>query len=482
MGSKAALKWSKKITTSQVEQLIRAEKDLSKAIAIFDSATAEYKNSFKHDHTTFGHMISRLVSANQFRVAEELLEKMKEERCPINEDILLSICRAYGRVHKPLEAIRIFENAKGYECKLTEKSYITIFSILVDENLLKMAMRFYRYMKEMGFPPTVVSLNILIKALCKSSETVDAAINMFREMPRRGCPPDSYTYGTLISGLCRFGRTEEAYELFEEMETKGCLPTVVTYTSLMHGLCKSKKLGDALTMFEEMKSKGIKPNVFTYTTLMDGLCKHGRSLHALDLLDMMVCQCLSPNMATYSTLIHGLCKDGNLCEALKLFDRMKLQGLKPDVVLYGKIISGFSDLRKFQEAANFLDEMVLAGISPNRLTWSNHIRIHTVVIRGLCEVDLNRAFLMYLSMRTRGLSVELEVFSSLIKGLCEKRDLHKACRIFDEMVCDGCLPDKEIWKAVLGGFLDQRKILEYIESFHMLLVQNIDELEKMSVD
>ncbi|CAO2842889.1 unnamed protein product [Amaranthus hypochondriacus] len=480
MRSKTGLKWSKNITTSQVVQLIRAEKDLSKAVAIFDAATAEYTNGFRHDHITFGHLISRLVSANQFKPAEELLNRMKEERCKIKEEIFLSICRGYGRVHKPLEAVQIFKIAKDYGCEPTEKFYITIFSILVDENHLKLAMRFYHYMKKMGILPNVVSLNILIKALCKSSGTIDAALNIFNEMPSRGCSPDSYTYGTLISGLCKCGRIDEANKFFREMEAKGCLPTVVTYTSLINVLCKSGRLGDAFVLFKEMTSKDIKPNVYTYSALMDGLCKHGRLLHALDLLEMMIRQDLSPNNITYSTLINGLCKDGKLCEALKLFDRMKLQGLKPDVALYNKIISGFVDLNKCQEAANFLDEMVLAGISPNRLTWSTHIKVHNVVIQGLCESDLNRAFYLYLSMRTRGLTVEPEVFHSLVKGFCKKGDLLKAYRTLDEMVCDGCHPDEEIWKAILGGFLDQKKTLESIENFHMHLGQTINELEKLS--
>uniref|UniRef100_A0A7C9EWF6 Uncharacterized protein n=1 Tax=Opuntia streptacantha TaxID=393608 RepID=A0A7C9EWF6_OPUST len=464
MGSKMVMKWSKNITTSQVEQLIRAEKDLQKAIAIFDSATVDYKNGFRHDHKTFGIMVSRFVSANEFKSAEELLKRMKEESCHINEDIFLSICRGYGRVHKPLEAVRIFDSAKkDFECELTEKSYISIFSILVDENQLNMALRFYRYMRKIGIPPTLVSLNILIKALCKNSGTVDAGVKIFCEMPNHGCSPDSYTYGTLITGLCKFGRTEEANELFREMETKGCLPTVVTYTSLIHGLCQAERLGEALILFKEMRSKGIKPNVFTYSSLMDGLCKNGRSSHALELLELMACQHLTPNMVTYSTLIHGLCKDGNLRDALELFDRMKLQGLKPDVGLYGKIISGFCDLKKFQEAANFLDEMVLAGISPNRLTWSIHVRIHNCVIRGICETDLSRAFHLYLSMRTRGLSVEPAVFSSLVKDFCKKGVFDRACRIVDEMVCDGCIPSAEIWTSILGGFCEQRKTWEAVD-------------------
>ncbi|KAK9706734.1 hypothetical protein RND81_07G148300 [Saponaria officinalis] len=426
-------------------------------------------------------MISRLVSANQFKNAEELVKRMKEERCRIDEDVFLSICRGYGRVHKPMEAVRVFESMKEFECDASERCYVTLLSILVDENQLKMARRLYRYTRKVGFRPSVVSLNILIKALCKNDGTVDAAVSMFREMPNRGCVPDSYTYGTLISGLCKFGRTDEANELFREMGEKGCVPTVVTYSSLIHGLCKSEKLSEAMTLFKEMKSNGVKPNVFTYSSLMDGLCKCGRSLQAMKFLDVMVDEHLSPNMITYTILIQGLCRDGEIQQAVELFDRMKLQGLKPDVGLYGKIISSYCDVGKFHEAANFLDEMVLAGFSPKRLTWSIHVRTHNNVIRGLCETDLNRAFHLYLGMRTRGLSVEPDVFSAFIKGFCKKSNFDKACRVLDHMVCDGCLPDEELWRVIVKRFSDERKMLEYAELLQGLFVQKRDEPEQLSV-
>ena len=183
MGSKTVIKWSKQIGSAQVAQLIKAERDIQKAIVIFDSATAEYTNGFRHSHQTFSLMISRLVSANHFRLAEELLCRMKEEKCNITEDIFLSICRAYGRVHKPLDAVRVFRKMKEYECEPSQKSYITVFAILVGENQLKLALRFYRYMREMDIPPSVASLNVLIKALCKNSGTMGAVLQIFREMP-----------------------------------------------------------------------------------------------------------------------------------------------------------------------------------------------------------------------------------------------------------------------------------------------------------
>ncbi|KAI5326658.1 hypothetical protein L3X38_035732 [Prunus dulcis] len=241
MGSKTLFKWSKQITTSQVEQLIKAEKEIHKAILIFDSATAEYTNGFRHDHTTFGLMVARLVSANQFRSAEALLDRMKEEKCSVTEDIFLSVCRGCGCVHRPLDAVRVFHKMEDFQCKLTQKSYITILGILVEENRLKIAF----------------------------SSSMGAALRIFCEMSNHGCPPDSDTYGTLINGLCKLGKIGEAKELFNEMETKGCLPSVVTYTSLIHGFCQTNNLDEAVGLFEHMKTKCL------YLQLFDGWTLQG---------------------------------------------------------------------------------------------------------------------------------------------------------------------------------------------------------------
>lgn len=458
------MKWPKQITTSLVEQLIKAERDIHKALMIFDSATAEYNNGFRHDQNTFGLMISRLVSVNQFRSAEGMLHRMKEENCELTEDILLTICRAYGRVHRPLDAVRIFRGMADFQLKPTQRSYITIFDILVEENHLKMALSIYREMREMGIPRSVVSLNILIKALCMNNRTIDAALRIFREMPNRRFLPDSYTYGTLINGLCRLGKMNEAKELFHEMRQKCLTPSVVTYTCLMHGMCRSNNVDEAMKLLEEMKRVGIEPNVFTYSSVMDGLCKGGQSFKAKELLDTMVKKHLLPNTVTYSTLIHGLCNEGMLSEAVELLDRMRLQGLKPDAGLYGKIISGFCATCSYQEAANFIDEMVLGGVSPNRVTWVHHVKIHNMVVQGLCSnVDPTRAFQLYLSMRTRGISVEAGTFECLIKCYSKKGDQHKTAWILDEMVLDGCVPDEGIWNAVMSGLWDRKKVREATE-------------------
>ncbi|CAL2269527.1 unnamed protein product [Prunus armeniaca] len=253
-----------------------------------------------------------------------------------------------------------------------------------------------------------------------------AALRIFCEMPNHGCPQDSDTYGPLINGLCKLGKIGEAKELFNEMETKGCLPSVVTYTSLIHGFCQTNNLDEAVG------------------SLMDGLCKGGHSSQAMELLGLMVSKRHKPNNITYSTLLHGFCEEGKLQEALEILDRMKLQGMKPDAGL---------------------------GVSPNRLTWSLHVRIHNAVVQDLCSSgDPNRAcqlyvfFLgsrpcqLYLSMRTRGISIDMKTFDTLVKCICKKGDLHKAYQIVDEMVLDGCVPDEGIWSSMVDGFWNCKKV------------------------
>lgn len=461
----------KQINPSVVVQLIRSEKNLEKAIAIFDDATKEYSHGYRHDSSTFAVIIRKLLFANKFVPAEDMLVRMKQENCGIDEDVFLTIYLAYGRVHRPFEAIRVFGKMKEYGCEPTAKSYVTVFSILVDENQLKMAFKFYRHMRENGMQASVPALNVLIKALCKSSETLDSALRVFREMPNRGYTPDSYTYGTLINGLCRAERLIEAKELLVEMEANGCLPNVVMYSFLIHGFCKSSKLEDALQLFKQMKIKGIDPNVYTYSSLIDGLCKNGHSTQAMNLFDRMISGKLVPNSITYSALIFGLCKDGKISEAVQILNRMKLQDLKPGAGLYSKVINGFCEINKFIEASNFLDEFVLSGIAPKHLTWGLHDR----VIQGLCsENHPNRAFPLYLSLRNRGISVEMKTFECLIQCFCKSRDMHKASRILDEMVIDGCIPEEGTWNVMLNGFLDREKVKEAAEELQDKLISEFE--------
>ncbi|KAF6138594.1 hypothetical protein GIB67_032488 [Kingdonia uniflora] len=277
-------------------------------------------------------------------------------------------------------------------------------------------------------------------ALCMKKETMDDALRVFREIPDHGCIPDSYTYGTLINGLCKLGKISKAKELFEEMDAKDCSPTVVTYTSLIHGSCLSNILDEAMELFEEMSRKGIKPNMVTFSSLMDGLCK-----------------------------VSGLCKEGKVLDAVQILDRMKLQGLKPDGVLYGRLVNSPCNSSVFQEVANLLDEMVPGGMLLIHVSWSLYVNNHKMVASRLCtEKDLNRAFQINLSIRTKHISVDSGTYKYLVGCFSKKGDVYKASQIVNEMFLVGSIPDE--WNAVVCGFLHRTKVKEAAEVVYVELI------------
>ncbi|KAF6145527.1 hypothetical protein GIB67_012515 [Kingdonia uniflora] len=258
------------------------------------------------------------------------------------------------------------------------------------------------------------------------------------------------------------------------MNAKDCSPTVVTYTSLIHGPCLSNILDEAMELFEEMSRKGIEPNMVTFSSLMDGLCKGGRSLQALKLREKMVGKRFSANTIIYNNLVGGLCKEGKVLDVVQILDRMKIQGLKPDGVLYGRLVNSLCNSSMFQEVANLLDEMVPGGMLPIHVSWGLHINNHNMVVSGLCtEKDLNRAFQINLSTRTKHISVDSETYKYLVGCFSKKGDVYKASQIVNEMLLEGSIPDE--WNAVVCGFLSRTKVKEAVEVVYVELIGNFME-------
>ncbi|KAM1245428.1 hypothetical protein ACFX13_037487 [Malus domestica] len=84
--------------------------------------------------TTFGLMISQLVSANRIRSAEALLDRMKEEKCSVTEDIPPCLQRLWLRSQATGPGwCKGVHKMDDFQCKPTQKSYITIRGILVEE-------------------------------------------------------------------------------------------------------------------------------------------------------------------------------------------------------------------------------------------------------------------------------------------------------------------------------------------------------------
>ncbi|BAS73617.1 Os01g0672166, partial [Oryza sativa Japonica Group] len=483
----SATRWPKTLTADHLHRLVRAERDPRRALALFDAATARPSSASPPDDSTAAAaapvlpsrdtvslLTSRLASASLLPLASSLLSRSRE-LFPSPGELeppFLSLLRAYSRAHQPLAALHLFRSApSALGLPHSARSYTAVLAALVAHSHLSLARSLLADMRAAGFAPTTATYNVLVKAHCSDAAVpIDDAVRVFRNIPK----PDACSYNTVIDGLCRRGRLPEARDLFAEMIANGTAPTVVTYTTLIHWLAREACFDDALKLFDEMARRGIMPNVVTYSSLIDGLCKGGRAASAVELLDRMVKERKLPNTITYSSVIDGLCKEGCLGQAMEILDRMRLQGRKPDAGLFGKLIVGLCDAGRALEASNYLDEMNFAGIRPNRLTWSLHGRINDAVVTALCSKgEVVRAFQVYQSMRTRGISTKPTTFHLLVECLSKKNNLEKAAHVVRDMLSERCIPERETWDTIVRAYWSKKKVRQEAEEmWSQLTVSN----------
>ncbi|OAY66629.1 Pentatricopeptide repeat-containing protein [Ananas comosus] len=428
MPTMPTIRWSDPPSPAQLHRLVRAAPDARRALLAFDAAAAEGAGAAGAARAGSAPTPPPSPSSSPASPPPASSPPPRASSPASPPRPRSSPSSAPSPAPPPLAALRLLRSAP--RPLRSPRAYTAALAALVAHRRLPLARALLAEMRAEGVPPTPATRNVLIGALC-SRGALDAALRALRRAPA----PDACSYGTLIAGLCRHGRVAEARALFREMRGSGVAPTVVTYTTLLHWLGRSGSLDDALDLFDEMRQRGVAPNVITYSSLIDALCKGGRSAKVMELLDQMVKERCLPNAITYSSVVDGLCKEGRLGEATDVFDRMRLQGKKPDAGLYGKLIAGLCDSGRAKEGANYLDEMILSGVSPNRVTWSLHVRINNTVVAGLCaKNELGRAFQVYQSMRTRGISIEPKTFHLLVVCFCNKSDVDKAARVVCEML------------------------------------------------
>ncbi|KAK6163895.1 hypothetical protein DH2020_000759 [Rehmannia glutinosa] len=227
-------------------------------------------------------------------------------------------------------------------------------------------------------------------------------------MLERGIVPNMVTYNVLLNGICRRaslhseGRFEreirEADKIFDEMRECGLEAH------------KAQLCLDKLVM---MKDKGIEPSIATYTSVEICLCSCGRMEDAEELLNEMVHYGFSPTAETYNCFFKEYRGRKDVDGAMKFYWRMKEESslLKRDMHTYNILLGMF-----MQNKMGLLWEV-----------WND--------------------------MNASGIGPDLDAYTLLVHGLCEKRKWRQACEFFMEMVEKGFLPQKVTFETLYRGLI-----------------------------
>ncbi|KAG9445344.1 hypothetical protein H6P81_016684 [Aristolochia fimbriata] len=405
-----------------VFQTLLRLKDVSKvALGFFEWAKS--LPGYDHNVAIYELMIDILGRVRQFDVAWQLIIDMDQHGVKPSVKCFCILIRRYIAAGFTRQAIRTFDDMAVFvEREPAREDFVTLLDTLSKYGYIKVATEIFNKRK-FNYELDEKIYTVLIYGWCKANR-VDMAERFLREMIDKGIEPNVVTYNVILNGICRksslhpeerFERTVRAAEkVFDEMRARGIDPDITSYSIVLHVYSRAHKPDLSLAKFHSMRESGICPSIVTYTSVIKCLCSCGRLDEAEELLNDMVDNGISPSDATYNCFFkeYGGRKDAQ--NALKLYRKMKESGSSclPSTNTYNILLGMFLQMDKLKIVRELFNDMKESGSGP-----------------------------------------DLDSYTSLIHGLCEKRKWREACEFFVEMIEKGFLPQKITFETLYKGLI-----------------------------
>ncbi|CAK9150553.1 unnamed protein product [Ilex paraguariensis] len=409
------------LTPHLVHQTLLRLKNVSKIALSFFTWTKQ-QPYFHHDAVSYNLLVDILGKVRQFDVVWQLIVEMDQKKIKPTTTTFLILIRRLISAGFTRQAIRAFDDMECFTEKQVERNdFCYLLDTLCKYGYAKVAMEIFNKRK-WSFHVDAQMYTILIYG-CYKTNRRKMAERFFEEMVNKGIVPNVVTYNVMLNGICRraslhpeerFERTiRDAEKMFGEMRERGVEPDVTSYSVLLHVYSRSHKPELTLSKLKEMMDKGIYPTVATYTSVVKCLCSCGRLEDAEALLNAMVGNGVSPSAATYNCFFKEYRGRKDVDNALKLYRKMKEESpFLPSMHTYNILVGMFVKLNRMEIVKEIWDDMKAISAGP-----------------------------------------DLDSYTLLIHGLCDKHKWREACQFFVEMIENGILPQKVTFETLYRGLI-----------------------------
>ncbi|PHT58521.1 Pentatricopeptide repeat-containing protein, mitochondrial [Capsicum baccatum] len=415
------------------QTLLRLKHSSKVALSFFHYVYSQsHPNSTDDTCTTaFNLLIDILCKVRQFDVAWQLIIQMDQKSIRITFTTFYLLIRRLISAGFTRQAIRTFTEMHVFLDEQSEdevwKSYFCyLLDTLCKYGYVKVATEVFNKEK-WRLELNCKVYTILIYGWCKV-KNIEMARRFLGEMLDKGIDPNVVSYNVLLNGICRRaslhldGRFDkvirEAEKVFEEMTERGVEPDVTSYSILLHVYSRAHKPELSLEKLRIMRHTGICPNIVTYTSVIKCLCSCGMLEDAELLLEQMVSNGVTPTSTTYNCFFKEFKGRKDVDGALRLYKKMKQNSLcSPSVCTFNILLGMLLKLGRIGMARDIWDDMKDSGAGP-----------------------------------------DLDSYTLLIHGFCEKQKWKTACEFFMEMIEKGFLPHKVTFETLYRGLIQSNML------------------------
>ncbi|XVF22821.1 hypothetical protein REPUB_Repub12eG0203900 [Reevesia pubescens] len=420
------------------------------------------------DIVTYNTIVDGLCRVGKVGIAHNVVKGMSKKSLDLNPDIVsyTTLVRGYCMKQEIDEALVVFQEMISRGLKPNSITYNTLIRGLSDVHKYDKIKEILEGMGEDGrFIPDTCTFNTLINAHCNAGNT-EEALNVFKRMSELEVQSDSATYSVIIRSLCQRGDFEKAEEFFDELAEKkillsdvGCTPLVAAYNPIFEYLCGNGKTKKAEIVFRQLMKRG-RQDPPAYKTLILGHCKEDTFKAGYELLVLMLRRDFEPGFEIYDSLISGLLqKDEPLLAHLALENMLKSSHL-PQTSSVHSILAELLKKSCAREAANLVTLMLETRIRQN-------INLSTQTVKLLfARRLLDKAFQIVGLLYDNSYVVEME---ELVGFLCQSGKLLEACKMLQFSLEKHQTVDIEMCSTVIEGLCNSKRLLEAFGLYYELV-------------
>ncbi|KAL8493145.1 hypothetical protein ACS0TY_024383 [Phlomoides rotata] len=444
-------RWPRLLTPTHLSQLIRSQKNPLKALDIFNEAKSRYP-SYHHNGPVYATMIRILGSSGRVAEMKEIVDQMKEDSCECQDSLFASVIRTYANGGMFDEALSLFNSLPEFNCVNYTESFNTLLEIMVKESKLESCYHFFvDNCQGWEIKSRTRALKLLMNTLCQMHRS-DLALHVFQELNYQWCYPDRDTYKTLMKGLCDDGRLNEAthllYSMFWRISQKGCGADVSVYRTLLESLCDNEQIDEAVELLKKVLQKGLKAPKKYFMQLDFSQFKDELDIdYVKALINEALIKGGIPSSDGYKAMTIDLYSEGKISEGNKVVEEMHKRGFRPSLPVYEAKVSALFAAGKVEEAVHVVEkEMIENNCVPT-------VRLHNVVINGLCNVKEFDWALRYFEKMFRqiGCLPDKETYVYIVDGLCFDGRYVEASRMVEKMLINSYWPGDEIYTKLIRG-------------------------------
>jgi len=293
----------------------------------------------------------------------------------------------------------------------------------------------------------------LIKAYGHAKD-MDGVWRCWKEMRSKLIRPTSITLGCMVEAVVNNGDAEGAFDLIHQcLQDEQCRDAVnsILYCSVLKGFAREQRLQRVWDVYEEMRSRNMELSLIVFNTIIDACARTGHMDSLSKVLQDMKKHHVEPNIVTFSTIIKGHCQAGDVPRGFEVLKEMKREtGLKPDEIMYNSLLDGCAKNNLFDEGHDLLREMLKEGVPPSNFTLSIMVKLLNRARK------IEQAFdLVHEVTRQYRFKPNVHVYTNLMQGCINSRQLSRALTVLQTMVKERVQPDCRVYAILIRACMYQ---------------------------